>query len=277
MTFTAFETSNQNGRPVSLYEFQYGNTYWRYTSADQEITVGLNEVGTPATWLPIAISDGGFTQGGSEQNDLTVSCPLGLPVTTVFQVSQPSGKVWLKVREYHIGDLDEETPLRWIGNVIGASPTDAATVQLNCRSIVGTYDRNGLRLTWSRSCTLDLYGISCRVLKADHDYARQIATLTGNSLTCVTHAEPVEGSFSGGFLEFTRLDGSIERKGIETQTGNSFLILGSTVGLQVGSMIILYPGCARDTATCKLFNNLPNYGGFPHLPGKSPFDGSPVF
>ena len=69
----------------------------------------------------------------------------------------------------------------------------------------------------------------------------------------------------------------MNRRGIESQNGNNFQVLGSTDGLEVGTAVTLYPGCPRNTTACKLFNNLPNYGGFPHLPGKSPFDGSPVF
>ena len=53
--------------------------------------------------------------------------------------------------------------------------------------------------------------------------------------------------------------------------------LASGFRLEIGSEITLYPSCDRTTTGCNLFDNLPNYGGFPHLPGKSPFDGSQVF
>ena len=49
-------------------------------------------------------------------------------------------------------------------------------------------------------------------------------------------------------------------------------------GLRVGQDVVAYPGCARTIAICQSkFNNAPNFGGVPGLPGKSPFDGTPIF
>ena len=275
MAFSSIEISNQDGQPVRLYEFQYGSTFWRYASSDEDIEFGLDEEDNPIVWTATAINDNGFTQGGSDQNDLRVLCQSNLPIVDLFRLQRPSGKVWLTVRQFHLED--NEAPVHWIGTVVNTIAQDEAATQLNCRSLAGTYDRQGLRLAWSRSCPHPLYGTGCRVDKADHAYPRTVATVTGNRFTCTTHSEPTEGSFTGGFLEFVRPDGSIETKAIELQDGNDFLVLGSTSGLDIGTSVTLYPGCARDTSNCKLFDNLKNYGGFPHLPGESPFSGSPVF
>lgn len=275
MSYNTFEVSNFGGRPIALYTFQYGNSYWRFCTADEDQTVAGD------TYTALAISDEGVTQGGSDQNDLQIDTQSNHPVALLFRNTQPSGKVWLNVRRWHIGDPDDETPLLWSGTVVNATLVDKATVRLTCRSLGGSYDRQGLRLAWGRMCPHVLYGIGCNNDgsndKAAHAYPHQIATLDGIRFSVVTYAAPTEGSFTGGFLEWTRTDGSVDRKGIEAQTGNDFLVFGSTDGLEVGTAITLYPGCPRNTEGCKRFNNLPNYGGFPHLPGKSPFDGSPVF
>lgn len=281
MAYSTIEISNQGGKPIALYEFKYGNTYWRYCTDDEDRIIGLDENGQPARWIALAITDEGVTQGGSDQNDLQITTQANHPVAALFRNTQPSGKVWLVVRRWHIGDPDNERPLLWSGTVINAVVVDKATVQMACRSLGGSYDRNGLRLAWGRMCPHVLYGTGCNNNgsndKEDHAYPRTIATLTGTNFTCTAHSEPDEGSFTGGFVEFTREDGSVQRYGIESQSGNDFRVLGSTDGLAVGSEVTLYPGCPRNTTACKAFNNLPNYGGFPHLPGKSPFDGSPVF
>lgn len=275
MSFDAYETSNDDGRPVALYTFQYGNTYWYYCTADEDQTVNGD------TYIALAITDEGVTQGGSDQNDLQITTQSNHPVALLFRNSQPTGKVWLTVRRWHIGDPDNETPLLWSGTVINARLVDEATVQMGCRSLGGSYDRQGLRLAWGRMCPHVLYGIGCNNNgsndKEDHAYPHEIATLDGTSFTVVDYVVPAEGSFSGGFVEWARPDGSFDRRGIERESGNNFLVLGTTDGLEVGTAITVYPGCPRNTTACKLFNNLPNYGGFPHLPGKSPFDGSPVF
>jgi len=267
-----YETSNSGGKPIALYEFRYGNTYWRYCTDDEDRTVD-GEV-----WTALAITDEGVVQGGSDQNDLQIITQSNHPVAALFRNSQPSGKIWLTVRRWHVGDPDDETPLLWSGTVVNATLVDKATVQMACRSLGGSYDRQGLRLAWGRMCPHVLYSaFGCKVNKALHAYPHEVATLTGTNFTVLTFAQPAEGSFTGGFVEFTRPDGSFQRYGIESQIGNDFRVLGTTDGLEVGSEITIYPGCARNTTACKAFSNLPNYGGFPHLPGKSPFDGSPVF
>lgn len=272
MSYNSLEISSQSGRPVALYTFQYGNTYWRYCTADEDKTLG------GVTYLAKAITDEGVTQGGSDQNDLQITMQSDLPIPLLFRNAQPSGKVWLTVRRWHIGDPANETPLLWSGTVQNSTEVDDSAVQLACRSLGGSYDRQGLRLAWGRMCPHVLYSaFGCKVNKALHAYEREIATLDGTNFTCTAHSEPSEGTFTGGFLEKVRADGSLDRKGIESQNGNDFVVLGSTDGLEVGDTITLYPGCARNTTSCKAFSNLPNYGGFPHLPGKSPFDGSPVF
>lgn len=277
MSYDNIETSLHDGEPILLYLFQYGNTYWRYCTSDTDQTVGLDENLDPAVWTTKPMSDEGVVQGGSDQNDLQLNVPANLPVALLFRNTQPSGKVWLSVRRWHIGDPDSETPLQWTGTVSNATGVDKATTRLVGRSIAGTYDKNGLRLAWDRSCPHALYGNGCSVDKSLHAYPREIATVDGTNFTCTAHSSPVEGTFIGGFLEWTRADGSFERKAIEFQDGNDFQVLGFTYGLEVGMAVNLYPGCARTTTICKLFNNLANYGGFPHMPGKSPFDGTPIF
>lgn len=281
MAFNDYEISNQDGKPIALYLFNYGNSYWRYCTSDKDETVGLDEKGNPAVWKAQAITDEGVVQGGSDQNDLQIIVQSDLPIPKLFRNAQPSGKVWLTVRRWHRGDPDSETPIQWVGTVVNATLIDEASVQMACRSLGGTYDRQGLRLAWGRMCPHVLYGIGCNNNgsnpKEAHAYPRIIGILDGNSFVCTEHEEPVEGTFTGGFVEWSRRDGSVDRRAIENQNGNHFLLMGSTDGLVAGSEITLYPGCPRNTAACKRFNNLPNYGGFPHLPGKSPFDGSPVF
>lgn len=276
MSFNDYEISNESGRPVYLYEVKLGNTTWHYTSADQQITL-FEGTEDEVTYLPIAISDEGTTQGGSDENDIQINVRSDSPIAKLFGDTRPSGKVWCTIRSYHFGDPDEETPIEWIGTITNMVLVDRATTVLHGRSIGGTYDRNGLRLVWSRTCTHALYGTGCFVDKTLHQYPRTIATVTGTNFTCTVHTEPEEGSFSGGFMEWDRGDGSLERRGIERQNGNDFEVDGTTKGITVGLDVTLYPGCARNTPNCKLFDNLPNYGGVPHMPGKSPFDGTPVF
>jgi len=84
--------------------------------------------------------------------------------------------------------------------------------------------------------------------------------------------------FDGGFIEWQHPVRGTEFLVIETQNGNACEMFGDTGGLYYNLAVTAYPGCKRTTDDCGTkFNNLDNFGGVPDLPGKSPFDGDPVF
>jgi len=108
--------------------------------------------------------------------------------------------------------------------------------------------------------------------------AVQISSMTGATLTAPALGALGDGYLAGGLISFPNVHGATERRAIESHAGNTIAMLGTTDGIEVNDWIVVYPGCDRTTATCQgKFNNLSNYGGFPHLPTKSPFDGDPVF
>lgn len=279
MAYSDYEKSNTDGRPVDLYEFEWNGLSWYFTSADQDLTVPVTVDGSVISrdYTAATLSRGAWSQSKNDQNILEISCAADNAVAALFRNNKPSGKVWVTVKEYHLNDPDHETAIQWIGSVTNVVRDDSVSATMSCRSISGTFDRNGLRLLWGRTCPHILYGIGCRVDKTLHEYPREIATVNGSNFTCVAHSEAEEGSFAGGLIEWTNDDGGTERKAIESQDRNDFRIIGSTAGIEVGMSVTLHPGCDRSTSVCKLFDNLPNYGGCPHMPGKSPFDGTPVF
>lgn len=267
--FNTNETSTQDGQPVGLFEFRLGGLYWRYTSADEDQTFGGHD------WTAGAITRTSITQGAGAENDLTITLPADLEIVSLFNGAPPSEIMYLTLSEFHVGDT--EAAIQWIGtvgNIIKVSPAEASAT---CRNLVASFERGGLRLTWGRQCPHALYGTGCRVDKAAHAYPHTVTGVTGSTFTVDGYADPAEGSFAGGFVEWSLGSGTFERRGIESVAGGVLSILGSTTGMEIGTEVTLYPGCPRTTAGCLAFDNLPNYGGFPHLPGKSPFDGTPIF
>ena len=59
-----------------------------------------------------------------------------------------------------------------------------------------------------------------------------------------------------------------------TSHAGSSLTLANPCALAVSDAVTLYPGCARNRETCKnKFNNILNFGGWPWIPLRNPFDG----
>lgn len=270
--FNLFEIASFLGRPVCLYEFAWGPTYWRYTSADRDITYG------GFTWTAIPISDTGFSQGSSQQ-DFTLTIPRAIPVVDLFRTTPPSTSISLICKRFHKDDPDLEAVVYWTGTIGNVRGKDAISAEVIGLSISSTIKRTGLRLCWERGCPHMLYDLDCKVDKTAFGSTTTITGLTGTNVTFAAIRWPA-ANYNGGFLQWNATaEGAIDRRAIESFVGGTtFGLLGTTDRLTVGQTVNIYPGCDLTDVTCDtFFNNLPNNGAFKMLSGKSPFDGTPIF
>jgi len=276
MAFKLFEISNFLGRPVSLYEFTWGPTVWRYTSADSDVEHGEDEDGNPIVWTATAISDNGFTQGPSAGEDFEVALPRNLPVVQLFVGTPPSTEITLTVRRYHKGDPDAQAIVYWTGTVTNVGGEDAAKGRLVGIPISGRTRRTGLRKCWEHGCNSALYDADCRVDKESFKVETVIDALTGASVTVASLGAFPGAHFAGGFIEWeASAEGALDRRAIESFSGGTTVnLLGTTDRLTVGQAVTLYLGCDLTPQTCRdRFDNIANFGGFDFMAGKSPFDG----
>lgn len=273
MSFGLFEKSSRQGKPVSLYEFTWGATIWRYTSADRSISHG------GFTWEPVPISDDGYTIG-PQSEPLTVKLPARLPLCQLFRSTPPSLSIWLRALRYHMSDPDQEAVVYWVGTVGNVKRLDAISAQIVGLPISGTMRRTGLRLCWERNCPHALYDQDCKADKNLFKTAAVISAINGAAITVSTLGAFTGPQYEGGFIEWAAsAEGTLDRRGIESFVADTtFSLLGSTDRLAVGLAITLYLGCDLTAETCDgTFNNLPNHGGFRFLPGQTPFEGQQVF
>ena len=280
MSFDAFETSNDNGRPIALYRIVWGNTVWQYTSADSDQWYPDNSV-EGNRFRAISIRDDGMTQGGSNENDFMVHAEVDLPIVALYADSPPTAPVWMTVRRKHADDADNEAPVYWVGRIANIVRTEnMAEADIRGVSIGKLLKSGGLRLTWGKNCPHCVYDSQCKAIPDDHAYIVTVASVAGNLLTINEMTTPSEGTFTGGFVAWDRDgQGTLERRGIEAAlSATQIRVLGRLPDLAEGDEITLYPGCDQTTSTCEDgFDNLANNGGFPFMPEKSPFDGSQVF
>lgn len=272
MSFQAIEISDDEGRPVFLYAFTLGAAVWRYTSSDQDIVLGGYK------WQAAAISDDGVKLTGEAITDsLSITCPSTLAPVLMFNGTPPSQTISLAISHYHEGD--NQAVLGYLGEVLQVNFPEPGTAVISCDTISASMQRDGLRLGWQRTCPYALYDVG--TCNADKNAFAINATITGitPSLITVKTDEPlVDGDLDGGFVEWDHPQRGLDWRGIEQQVGQELIMFGLSDGLYYGLKIKVYPGCSRKTNRCaERFNNLDNYGGVPDMPGKSPFDGDPVF
>jgi hypothetical protein len=119
---------------------------------------------------------------------------------------------------------------------------------------------------------------TCKVDKADFRVDGTVVAAHGQIVTCDEFAGFADGWFTGGFIEYLLPTGFLETRMINRHLGASVRVLSPVLGMAAGDPVVAYPGCKRTVRACiDKFNNYDNYGGFPHIPGRSPYDGQPVF
>lgn len=284
MSYAEYETSKQNSVAVSLYRLKWGNTIWRYTSGTKPKTimevVEIGEDPIEVTYEPIPCSDSGMVQGGSSNNDLTMTAPYSVPLARLFESTPPALSIWLTVRRIQVDDPDEEALIYWIGTVSNVKPQEGdGTVKIIGKTLLASMKRSGLRLGWTRGCPHMLYDSECRVDAEAFAVEAEITALTGNTISVDNVDGKAAGYFDGGYVQWVASDeGTLDRRGIQSSVDDdTFSMLGTTFRLEVGMAIKLYPGCDLTDETCDVkFDNLPNYGGCRQMTGKNPFDGNAI-
>ena len=305
-TYDFNERGDYSAQDVRLYRFtigtvkpgyltkpddpQSGQKQWAYTGNDRDVTWN----GT--TYTALGISDDGLKQkGDATSDDFVITVPSSIPLVQMFRGTPPSLPVKAELRMLQMGGVGgADAPLAWFGYVSSVKYKDEIASSVLCNTQAATLNRKGLRLAWERQCPHALYDNQCRVNKVEWGIQATITELSNNWFAMILPfaAQTADGGFAGisagghdvtldrflnGFVEWTTNLGYTERRAILTPYQGGFVLLGLTDGLAIGTNIRMYPGCARTPFDCKKFDNIENYGGFAFLPGKSPFDGDPVW
>lgn len=277
MTYSAAETSRDDGKPIELYQFAYTGNNWYYTSADRDITYNSNVY----VCAPITRSN---LQPGNDPTkaNLTITMPGNSPVGAIFRIQPPSEPVILTVFGEHY--LDGSVTTLWKGRITNAEWKDGSIVSLTCESVFASLQRAGLRRRYQLGCPFALYGEDCGLNKDTFKEVLTVSNISGLALTFnSTIGKPVQW-YAGGYMTWTNnVSGNIERRMIrasDTVTGRMDLS-AIPVGLQVGQSVAAYPGCDHTlegaNGCAAKFNNFKRYGGTPYIPSKNPFSGSSIY
>lgn len=275
MPFLEQEQSIEDGRPIQFYAFTLGSVTWRYTSADENLNAGGYD------WIAAAISDDGVKQTGETIVDaMTIVAPSWIGPAQVFMGGAPSRSVLITIYSKHEGDA--EMAAVYVGEItqINHAPVPGAC-RITCETLTSSMQREGLRLGWQRTCPYALYDpVTCKVNKALWATPFVVLAIDGFTVTIELATARADGYYNNGFAEWTHPIRGVEYMPIDTHAAGSpttLTLLGHPGDLFVGAQGVAYPGCNFTPASCQGFSNYDNYGGVPDLPGKSPFDGSPVF
>lgn len=265
MSYAALETSTQDGAPVELYTFAQGAQFWRFTTAPDAVTYAAIE------YAPSSISRDRIKQTSDVLKDsLKLEFPRGDAFANQFLGFAPDIVTTVTVMRGHAGD-NEFIPY-WKGRVI-AAVASGNKIELACESVFSSIRRPGLRARYELTCRHALYSARCGVnLEASQTTGVAFA-VSGVTISVSAAAGFANGYFAGGMIKAP--DDST--RFIVAHTGEVLTVQRPIADLAVGATVRLYPGCDHLQSTCaSKFSNIDNFGGFPWVPIRNPYDGRSI-
>lgn len=271
MAFLDIETSREDGRPIYLYEFSIGARTWRYTSADETLTAG------GLSYQAVAISDDGPRQSGESAADvLKINAPSRVGPAQLWMTGAPSAEISVAIQVKHEGSPDVVTI--YAGFIQSINYPIPGQCVITCETLSASMRRQGLRLGYQRACPYATYDpLTCKVDKAIWSVDVVVVSIEGFTAVISGIADKADDYFDGGFMEWNHPVRGIEYLSIEEHTAGRFLLTGNVIDLFPGAAGKAYPVCRHTPESCLEFDAYDNHGGFVDLPGKSPYDGDPVF
>lgn len=264
MTYNASEASVSGSKPVELYRFVRGTRRWYYTTADVIVTYNGE------TYSPQVLRRGELPQN-EERDNATLDLFMDLSLDMVQEFISGSSPVPTDVtviRHHRDETVAGEYAVIFLGS-IAVIVFAEGEVHLTCVPIQKSIQRKVPRWLYQPQCNHMLYDQYCTVNPAGYTFSGTITAIVARTLTVPTASAKPDGYYNGGYIT----DGETFAF-IQQHTGTSLLLLATTVNIKVGDAITMTAGCDRDAATCQLkFANLPNFMGFPYIPGTNPYHG----
>jgi uncharacterized phage protein (TIGR02218 family) len=209
-------------------------------------------------------------RGGEElaRSKLSIRLPRDTQIAQRFVAGPPSAIVEAEVFQRD----DAATLLIWLGRIVNVAWSGSEAVA-ECEPISTSLRRRGLRARYQKHCRHALYDSGCTL---DRNDSRIQAVLTGSTSLTLTAAEfdaLPDGELTAGYVEH-----ETGRRAIVGHVGDTITLGSPMLGAEVGDTVFAFSGCDHAFATCRdKFSNEENFGGFLHIPRRSPFGAEQVF
>ncbi len=275
MTYEAFETSLESSQPVELYLFTLGLETFRFTSAEDDIDIGVSSpfVGTYAS-IPISRSQVKQSSDGNRTDSIEIEMPALTDPALRYITSVPGKTMDVQLLRFHRSDAPDPEIIQAFSGVLQtvAFVNDGRLAIIQVQSLSKAKNRTIPRQTYQAPCNHMLYDSRCKISDTDPDFEKFLsvgAVDASGTLITATGAVAFGGDFFvSGFIEFEN-----DFRTIRGQTGDVLEIFTPFVTSPLGQVIRCLAGCKLSLVDdCETkFDNVINYGGFAFVPTKNPF------
>jgi hypothetical protein len=290
LSFAAKEISPYDGNPADLYHFAVdddpiegtGAEDWYYTSGDILISFGGQ------SYVPAPLTRGRFDGG-----ELELNVAYDFPV--VVQLANQR-HIDLTITRVHRDDLNGRVVFK--GRVMRVRLTGKEAT-LVCWPLLKLAERPMPQYIFQTGCNWQIYSEACGVnpggLDAEGYTIKAIITVdsigaTGKIISSNLNIPSAGGPpdttgatydeyYTAGYAQWTDGDLVVHRRFItesDTRGGAASYIKVLTpfpAGMVATEQLAVVAGCLRTASVCATkFDNFANFGGFPSIPKRNPFE-----
>lgn len=280
--FDDLQKARFGGKPVHLFIFRRQGVELRFCTGAQDYVYGT----TVYTAGQIERSEIKETVERAKDKLTVTAAYMRDPATPADQIpsTQPLGdwfhpyvptdRIDVICLVAHRGQTDAPK-VQWMGRVLQPKFGDVE-LQLSCEPN-GTEARNrGRGARWQKACPKTVYSTGPRGCGLSRDAFKVDATPTVSGLQLTSAAFAASSlTLNGGWWEWTRDDGFVEKRTIIGHAGDTITVLSGGVDLATGVAGTARPNCQKTWAACAArFSDPENhYGGAIYKPVKNPTDG----
>lgn len=266
-TFDQLESSQEGSNPFELYEFILGGVSFFYTSAEDEITVGLN------VFTPIAISRGKLGQSGDQSTrTLTISMPTETAISQKYRKIPPGEKAVVNVFRFQRNESPAfATEILLFKGLVATCrfPNDGNTAEFAVRSVESSLNFNIPLYNFGGMCQLLLYSTACGADPTVFDHLGTCTSTSGDTIT-IDGLNASGLSMASGYIRPTGVN---DFRMVLSQSGDVVTLLLPFQLDPTGQTMQAFAGCDHliegDCATT--FDRVNDYRGYAFVPSRDIF------
>jgi uncharacterized phage protein (TIGR02218 family) len=280
VSYSGQESSVESGKPIELYLFVNEGLVtekYAYTSATQNVTFD-SVTYTPKIIERTKISVERAEPGTDKGLELTL--PASDALVLRYTTSVPPKRDLVTIYRRHANDGATPETITYYRGYISSVSFQGHVAKVKVAPFATILSRNVPKRIYRGLCTHVLYDTECKVLSSNpsFSFAVNVTAVSTDGLTVT-----IAGTGIGGRAADYYDGGMLRRGSIDRRMVLDFVDTGSNTGtckvllpfpsLAVGEVMTLLAGCDHSITTCRTkFANEVNYGGFPWVPTRNPFN-----
>lgn len=266
--FDTLESSEEQSRPIEVYDFSLGADSFRYTSAEDDVTVGTD------VFTAESIKRGAIIQSSDDRDAvLEVTLPALNTFARKYIDIVPGQMATVSIIRVQ---RDEPTPftqaLIYKGFVQSVKfPNDGQNAVIALRSVESSSSRPIPRFTYQGQCNNFLYDTSCGVNQDLFKFTGTVSAVSGNTITIPGVSGQPNGYYNAGYVKPAGIQ---DFRMVLDHTGDVLTLLLPFGTAITGTNVDVFAGCNHDiNGHCYTrFSNVDRYAGFPWVPTTNPFE-----